>query len=383
MLLSNELASDPRVEKEAAALSTAGWRVTVLAWNRSGTLPTHESRHGFDIVRLGPRAGYGGGVRNLRAFRSFWRSAARQVVEMEPEVVHCHDLDTVPAGLAACRRSSQIRLVIDFHELYRESRMVPAGRLAGTIARVAIDALERRALARADALIVAWPAMVDRYAALGANPVVVENAPDAVRFNPDVARDPHEGFRVCYAGQKRYTGSLFALMDAVQADSRLCARIAGGGVAADSVADYAQHLKRVEVLGPFTYDEAPALYRGCDAVYAAYDSRVGNIRLARPVKTLEGMACGLPVVVNADTWIGDYVEREGVGVTVSGESAAEIAHALGRLAEDPTLARRMGERGRALVDEGLNWEEASHRLIGMYERLLRRRLRELSYEPKA
>lgn len=369
MLLSNEFASDPRVEKEALALAGAGWDVTVLAWNRSGTLPAMENRAGFTIERVGPVATYGSGLKNLAGFRGFWDAAARRATQLAPRVVHCHDLDTAPAGLSAVKRlAGGARLVVDFHELYRESRMVPRGAVVGGLARWVIDALERRVLARADAVIVSTEAMRDRYVALGASPIVIENAPDAEMFTPQVAAQPHEGFRVCYAGQKRYTESLLTLAEAVQRDPRFHARLAGGGVSAEKIAQVASGLERVEATGPFTYEEAPALYRGCDAVYAVYDRRVGNIRIALPVKALEGMASGLPVIVNRDTWMGDFVVREGVGIAVGGESVDELASALTGLANDPDAAREMGRRGRLYVEEKLNWKIVSARFVGVYEK---------------
>lgn len=370
MLLSNEFASDPRVEKEALALASAGWEVTVLAWNRSGTLAAVERREGFTIERVGPVAAYGSGLKNLTGFRGFWDAAARRATQLAPSVVHCHDLDTAPAGLSAVKGlAAGTRLVVDFHELYRESRMVPRGAVLGGLARAAIDALERRVLARADAVIVSTEAMRDRYVMMGVSPVVIENAPDAQMFRPEVAAEPHDGFRVCYAGQKRYTASLIVLAEAVQRDPRFHARLAGGGVSAEKIAQVAAGLQRVEATGPFTYAEAPDLYRGCDAVYAVYDRRVGNIRIALPVKALEGMACGLPVIVNRDTWMGDFVVREGVGIAVGGESVDELAAALAGLADNPDVACEMGRRGRRYVEEKLNWKIVSARFVEVYGKL--------------
>ncbi len=42
MLVTNPLASDSRVEKEAAALVSAGWDVVAIAWDRVGEHPARE-----------------------------------------------------------------------------------------------------------------------------------------------------------------------------------------------------------------------------------------------------------------------------------------------------------------------------------------------------
>lgn len=370
MLLSNDFSSDPRVEKEAVALIAAGWQVTVVAWGRTGELPERDSREGIDIVRVGPVAPYGSGARSLPLFRDFWRNAAEAAAALDPRVVHCHDMDTAWAGLAAVKRlGPDSKLVLDFHEMYRESRMVPKGRVTGPLGRAAIDLVERRALARADLLVLAVPGFEERYG--GFEPrVIVENAPDHERFVPEPRRaaGPSAGLRICYIGQKRYAGSLRDLMEAVQRDERFSAFFAGGGVAEKRVDELAREYERVEVSGPFTYAETPALYRGCDAVYAVYDSQVGNIRLAMPVKALEGMAAGLPVITNRGTWFGRFIVAEKAGLVVDSGDVEGLAEAMRVLADDPEQAVAMGARGRAVVEERLNWGSAAERLTEAYRR---------------
>lgn len=367
MLLSNDFSSDPRVEKEALALIAAGWDVTVVAWCRTGRFPEEENQAGVDIVRVGPVAPYGSGPRSLPLFRQFWRNAADVAVKLAPRVVHCHDMDTAWAGVSAVKRLGRdTKLVLDFHEMYRESRMVPKGRITGPLGRMAIDIVERRALKRTDLLVLAVPGFEERYGAFAPR-VIVENAPDHTRFvpRPDVARD---GLRVCYIGQKRYVNSLRDLMEAVQRDERLSAFIAGGGVAEQKVDEMARDYDRVEISGHFTYAETPSLYEGCSAVYAVYDQHVGNIRLAMPVKALEGMAAGLPVITNRDTWFGRFVVAEKAGLVVEGGDVDELTTALLALVDDPEEAAAMGARGRAIVEERLNWTSASGRLVEAYEK---------------
>lgn len=370
MIVSNEMLSDPRVEKEAAALAAAGWKVTAVAWGRSGTAPAKETRGSLDIVRTGPVAPYGAGLKSLGLFRAFWADAAREVVALRPDVVHCHDMDTASAGLAALKElPASTKLVLDWHELYRESRMIPRKPLLRRVAQAFVDRLERKAHARASLLIVAAPAMVEeRYAAFE-RVLVVENAPDAERFTPSDELASADRLRVCYVGAKRYAESLELLMRAVQADERFSAYLAGSGVAEAEVARTAAGYDRVDVSGAFTAEEAAGLYAGCDAVFAVYDAKVGNIRVALPVKALEGMAAGLPVIANQGTWFGRMVEREGVGVTVGGTDVDELVSALRLLADDPERRAEMGRRGRAYIEQHMNWADASARLVDAYEHL--------------
>ncbi len=370
MLLTNDCVSDPRVEKEAVALSSAGWEVVILAWDRTGEAPLTEERDGYRIERLGPRAAYGAGVRSLSAFRGFWRNAAARAAQLRPDVVHCHDLDTAPAGLRVKRMLPGVHLVLDYHEFYRVSRMVPSRGVVGVAARFVVDRVDRRALSRAAFVLLTFPAGIDYYERLAPGKVVmVENAPDAVFFRPAPGPRPDRPYTVCYVGQKRYGDSLRMLIDIVQEHEDLSAILAGGGVAAEEIARYAEGKPRIETTGRVGYAEIPAFYDHSDAVWALYDASVGNIKTAIPVKMMEGMACGLPVLVNAGTWAGDYVTEHGVGLAVDASDRGAVEAAVLRLKDERSSAEEMGRKGRALVDAGLSWQAAAGRLVDAYGKL--------------
>ncbi len=370
MVVTNDAVSDPRVEKEGTALVAAGFEVVVLAWDRTGEAPAIEERLGLRIERLGPRASYGGGLRSLLRFRGFWARASARASELAPTIVHCHDLDTAVVGLRVVRGRPGTRLVVDHHELYRETRMVPQRGVIGTLAKALVDALDRRAARAAALVVVSVPSFEARYEGWApGRVVVVENAPDSDLFRPRTTPRPDRPFTVGYIGQKRYAASLTMLMEIVQRHDDLAALLAGGGTAAEEVDRIAASMSRVEVAGRFVYADLPTYYERCDAVFGVYDADVGNIRAAFPVKVMEGMACGLPVIVNAGTWIGDYVTRHGIGIAVDGSEGSAVEAAVVRLKDHRDIAAAMGAAGRALVESGLSWRAVSERLVAAYRKL--------------
>jgi glycosyltransferase involved in cell wall biosynthesis len=149
----------------------------------------------------------------------------------------------------------------------------------------------------------------------------------------------------------------------------MAAILAGGGTAAEEIACASADVDRVEVSGRFDYADLPALYTRCDAVYAVYGAVLGNVRTLFPVKVMEAMACALPVVVSAGTWIGEYVEREGIGLAIDGDDPVALSAALIRLKDEPSTAEEMGRRGLAIVEAGLSWQAASARLVEAYRAL--------------
>ena len=52
MLLSNPFQPDPRVLKEARSLVQAGYKVTVICWDRKGEFAAREQVEGFDVSKI-------------------------------------------------------------------------------------------------------------------------------------------------------------------------------------------------------------------------------------------------------------------------------------------------------------------------------------------
>ncbi|GAV30937.1 MAG: glycosyltransferase [Anaerosomatales bacterium] len=374
MILSNDCISDPRVEKEARVLVETGRDVTIIAWDRSSTAPVREERQGFVIERLGPRAAYGAGLKSLPLFRQFWKNAAKRALEMAPDVVHCHDLDTAPAGMRVVRERPSTHLVLDLHEVYRDSSAVPQKGLIGAIARAYVDILERRAMKVATLVFVAPRGAFERYKRLvGERAVLIENAPDANMFRPRTTPRPDRPFTVGYIGSKRYLPGLLMLIDIVKRNDDLCALLVGGGIAADAVEKAAAGCERITTVGRVLYEDIASYYDDIDVSWVLYDPHLGNAQIAFPVKVMESMACGIPMIVYGKTWIGEFVESNGIGIAIDPENAeSEGEAALKRLAADHDLAVAMGARGRAIVEEGLSWQAVTERIINAYATLGRK-----------
>jgi glycosyltransferase involved in cell wall biosynthesis len=84
--------------------------------------------------------------------------------------------------------------------------------------------------------------------------------------------------------------------------------------------------------------------------YAAFDAMVlasGNE--GTPVSAIEALAAGRPVVATRVGGVPDVVRDGEDGFLVETGAVDDIAEALGRLAADPSLRRRLGEAGRARV----------------------------------
>lgn len=98
-----------------------------------------------------------------------------------------------------------------------------------------------------------------------------------------------------------------------------------------------------------------AEYTDCGVIWSPVFGGFGLIN-----KTLEGMACGLPVVGGLAAFNGLAGFKNWVhGVGLEAPDARAMAEATARLLESPEQAARMGDAGRALVYGSFGWERAA------------------------
>jgi glycosyltransferase involved in cell wall biosynthesis len=89
-----------------------------------------------------------------------------------------------------------------------------------------------------------------------------------------------------------------------------------------------------------------------------------------PVAILEAMALGRPVVATRVGGVASVVRDDDTGVLVDPGDPEALASAVARLLDDPAEAKRLGERGRHLVEA----EYGLERMVRAYEEAYTRTL---------
>ena len=78
-------------------------------------------------------------------------------------------------------------------------------------------------------------------------------------------------------------------------------------------------------------------------------------RKMRLSKAIPPMACAVPVIYAGWGETAELIAREQVGLTVEPGNPDEIALAITKLADDATLAKELGRRGRLLAEREFSW----------------------------
>lgn len=119
----------------------------------------------------------------------------------------------------------------------------------------------------------------------------------------------------------------------------------------------------VRFTGPVPWEELPAHYGAGDVFAMPCRTRRGGLDVeGLGIVYLEASATGLPVVAGDSGGAPDAVLDGESGWVVRGGSAEESAERIVALLGDAELRRRMGERGRAWVEEKWRWDLLAERL---------------------
>ncbi len=126
----------------------------------------------------------------------------------------------------------------------------------------------------------------------------------------------------------------------------------------------------VQILNARPQAELAALMHQADVIVAPLKANDRNlVQGCCPLKVLEGMASGTPVVTSELPVVTSLGENERHFLAVRPGSAKAIKDALLRLRADMPLRRRLSTAGRSRIETHYTWEQAQQKLLRVYAAL--------------
>jgi len=132
---------------------------------------------------------------------------------------------------------------------------------------------------------------------------------------------------------------------------------------------------RVEFLGFVSRERLAELYRTCDAYVhpAIFDD--SNDTEGLGVVLIEALANRCPVVASRVGGIVDVIRDGETGLLVPEKDERALSEAILRVLDDPSLARRLGEAGRAFATRHFDWNRITDETEALYFQVLDRAAR--------
>lgn len=373
MLLTNSYDPDPRVRQEALALLKMGCRVRLLAWDRDGKSPATELMEGVEVERVRLSSSHGRGTTQIFFYmvlylRMLWRGG-----RVPFDVVHCHDLDTLPLGFVLGKLKRK-PIVYDAHESFLE---MFEGRVYPKVLRI-LAGLENFLLRRIDLLITVGEKLRRFFVERGArHSVVVGNWKDLKEYERTPEQNqqlrvslgiPPEAIVVTCITQLLKNRMIEELVEAAQPFPDVYVILAGKGELEPMVRKWASENPRLIHLG-FIHASTVASYTcASDAIYCGFDPAMSNFRFAAPNKLFEALAAGKPLITPDIGEIGDLVRGASCGVVMPDCSAASVREAIGAM-RDPASRALWTRNAQTLGHTEMNWKKGEEVLDREYSRL--------------
>ena len=357
--------ADTRLRKQLRDLTAAGYRVSVIT--QSGPENRlYRDLENLTLLEYPPPAEPRGPVGHAREYATSFFWAALLLVRLRRrgpiDVLQVCQPPDVYFPLSRIMRLLGTRVVVDQRDLMPElfaARYPHAPKAAGSVLRW----LERRTLRGADHAIGVNDYLRDRMLAAGAKPErvsIVRNGPilervDRARPIPNWRRHPHQ---VCWIGKIGRQDRLDLVIVAAEyvvhhrgRDDIGFVLLGDGECLEESRALVRELGLESSVALPGWLSEAEVF--GC---LAATDIGIDTSlqREVSPVKAMEYMAFGLPVVA-FDLLETRRTVRE-AGVLVPAGDVTGIGDQLVKLADDARLRQELGRAGRERVETELCWE---------------------------
>lgn len=215
-------------------------------------------------------------------------------------------------------------------------------------------AVERRAVSRADRVVVCSPGFREHFVRGGVDTNridVLYNWADLDAIEHVPVEAANRQVRFLYAGNLGYTQGFKTLIDAVRISGEdVALDIVGDGNATREVVGLSASLANVTVAPPVPREEFSGLLAAHD-VHVVLQRRI-SAGANLPSKIATYLASGRPIVasIDPDTPAAELLRDSGAAVIVEPESPAALSAAMRRLRDHPGLRAELGRNARAFAE---------------------------------
>ena len=328
-----------------------------------------------------------GGVPFVTELQLMARMAARVAAVARTEraaLIHAHSplLNGLPA-LWAGRRLG-LPVLYEARAFWEDAAVDQRKFQEGSRRYRLIRALETILFKRADRVAVICEGMRQDVVARGVDQrrvTVIPNGVDTDAFEPVArAHDLAErfalggGLTLGYFGSFYHYEGLRFLLDALPMLRRRLPGVrlllAGGGEEEMVLRQLAEPLGDAVIFaGRVAHDQIRRLYSVID-VFVCPRRRMRLTELVTPLKPLEAMAMGKPVLASDVGGLKELVSHEATGLLFPAESADAFVEAAARLGNDPGLLARLGRRARESMVAERTWPQIVSRYLPAYASVL-------------
>jgi glycosyltransferase involved in cell wall biosynthesis len=201
---------------------------------------------------------------------------------------------------------------------------------------------------------------------------VIYNSVDIEKFSPGRSRSPPERDVILFTGRLIATKGIRYLVEAMPKVLREYPDALFIFIGPGNSLPYQRRLRELGIpeknfmfLGYLKESSDLVEYYRSSSVFVA-PTLYENL----PIRVLEAMACGVPVVASNVCAIPEAIDNGINGILIQPGSIDELSDAICRLLGDPSLRQKMGDNARRTVLEKFNWKINAIKTVEVYQQIL-------------
>lgn len=346
-------------QKECVSLAQNGFHVTLLVRGK-----VSDNANNVEIKGIGALPS-----NRIRRFLYGVNAAYKAAMQQNADLYHIHDPELLFVAWRLARKGKKV--LYDSHEDMPRQIMskhyIPLC-LRPMISSI-VEKIENYFVKKISGVIAATPVIENRFRKINCQSVSICNYPSLREFDlsTDWAKKEPE---VCYVGgifDVRGGDEMVRMLPLTNVKLNLAGNY--------SPKSYREKLSKLE--GWNKVNEFGFVNR--EEIKAILNKSIAGLLLLHPlqsykdslpIKMFEYMAAGIPVVASDFPLWRSMIQENECGVCCDPLNITEIAEVINQLYSHPEKARKMGENGRKLVLETLNWEAEEIKLVDFYNRIL-------------
>lgn len=416
MVLDQPFPSNERVEREAIALTEAGFEVHLLCADHPANqrVLKDEAWRGFYIHRVNPaevsieipfwrkqsRFLYEGAVKNyfnhFKNIDTAWHTLIHRFTKNYGiQILHIHHLRLVDTGLNIAFRYG-LPLIADLHENYPALMQAQAGPQEALRERERWEKIETEAVQRASRVITASREVQERLLHKGLveeKTLVLENTVSLEKFasatvDQELVRHFRPSFVLTYVGplndSRQGIQTVIEAMALLKEEIPELQLLAVGEIRESYYQQLTSLIEQVglqqqvhftggidDITGLATFIEASDV---CLCPHLV--DELANTSFHEPVYWYHLLK--RPILASNAVPLRRYLESTGGGLVFEPGNAGMLVDLIRMLYRQPELRREMTFRGYQAIRERYNWERTARNLVGMYRQLAAQHIRALT-----
>lgn len=343
--------------KECASLASYGYDVTCIV---CGDVNNEDIRYDVKCISINVPV-------NNRLQRMMKRSVAiyKKAIEIDAEIYHFHDPELLPVGLKLKKRGKKV--IYDSHEdLPRQifqKEWIPF--FLRSVTSKLIEKLENFYVSKLDAVVTVTDPIAKRFSTITKRVVVCCNYASLSEFEtiePWVDKKSN----ICYIGGITKIRGIVELAKSIKATGSILEL--AGSFDSHNLKEQIINQDGIIYHGFVNRSEIKLiLSRSLAGMVTLYPEP--NILNSIPVKLIEYMAAGIPVIASdIEAW-RKIIEENGAGICVDPKDVGSISNAILYLKSNADIAMKMGKNGRKAFEEKYNWQIEVEKLYKLYDSL--------------